>query len=187
MLVRPSVSKKLACGDLFRQDTFPLRLRRGRGNVQGNLAAQGFRIHRTCRWIRISFGGDGGKRVPCGHLREAQSDPKESTETSGGRGQRPPRRLRLRVCGPPSLPKGLFDSLRRTSDACPPQTVEKPLILGRAAFLAPFGRSQRSRNMLRHKALGLCPKPRQARREASALWAVATEGGKATRSGAAKP
>ena len=34
---------------------------------------------------------------------------------------------------------------------------------------------------------GLCPKPRQARREASALWAVATEGGKATRSGAAKP
>ena len=24
-------------------------LRRGRGNVQGNLAAKGFRIHRTCR------------------------------------------------------------------------------------------------------------------------------------------
>ena len=41
------------------------------------------------------------------------------------------------------------------------QTVEKPLFLGRVAFLAPFGRSQRSRKMLRHKALGLCPKPRQ--------------------------
>ena len=26
--------------------------------------------------------------------------------------------------------------------------------------------------MLRHKAMGLCPKPRQARREASALWAL---------------
>ena len=86
-----SVSKKLACGDLFRQDTFPLRLRRGRGNVQGNLAAQGFRIHRTCRWIRISFGGDGGKRVPCGAEGSAspvgcchrrwQSDPERGSET----------------------------------------------------------------------------------------------------------
>ena len=111
-----SVSKKLACGDLFRQDTFPLRLRRGRGNVQGNLAAQGFRIHRTCRWIRISFGGDGGKRVPCGHLREAQSDPEESTETSGGRGQRPPRRLRLRTCGPSEPPERVFDSLAGGGD-----------------------------------------------------------------------
>ena len=74
-----SVPKKLACGDLFRQNKFPLlanigvlragraqplylltplgRFQRGRGNAQGNLAAQGFRIHRTCRWIRISFGG----------------------------------------------------------------------------------------------------------------------------------
>ena len=52
------------------------------------------------------------------------------------------------------------------------QTVEKPLVLERAAFLASFGRSQRSRKMLRHKALGLCPKPRQARREARALWAL---------------
>ena len=57
--------------------------------------------------------------------------------------------------------------------ACgPPQTVEKPMVLERAAFLASFGRSQRSRKMLRHKALGLCPKPRQARREARALWAL---------------
>ena len=30
--------------------------------------------------------GDGGERVPCGHLREAQSEPEESTETSGGHG-----------------------------------------------------------------------------------------------------
>ena len=52
------------------------------------------------------------------------------------------------------------------------QTVEKPMVLERAAFLASFGRSQRSRKMLRHKALGLCPKPRQARREACALWAL---------------
>ena len=54
------------------------------------------------------------------------------------------------------------------------QTVEKTLVLvlERAAFLASFGRSQRSRKMLRHKALGLCPKPRQARREACALWAL---------------
>ena len=49
---RLSLSKKLACGDLFRQNAFPLRFQRGRGNVQGNLAAQGFRIHRTCHWIR---------------------------------------------------------------------------------------------------------------------------------------
>ena len=33
-----SVSEKLAYGDLFRQDTFPLRFQRGRGNAQGNLA-----------------------------------------------------------------------------------------------------------------------------------------------------
>ena len=43
-----------------------------------------------------------------GHLREAQSDPKESTETSGGRGQRSPRRLRLRTCGPPNLSERFF-------------------------------------------------------------------------------
>ena len=54
---RHSLSEKLACGDLFRQNAFPLRFQRGRGNAQGNLAAQGFRIHRTCRWIRISLGG----------------------------------------------------------------------------------------------------------------------------------
>ena len=34
-----------------------------------------------------------GKRQPYGLLRAAQSDPKVDRETSGGRGQRPPRRL----------------------------------------------------------------------------------------------
>ena len=52
------------------------------------------------------------------------------------------------------------------------QTVEKPLNLEKAAYLTSFGRSQRSWKMLRHKALGLCPKARQARREARALWAL---------------
>ena len=52
------------------------------------------------------------------------------------------------------------------------QTVEKPLNLEKAAYLASFGRSQRSWKMLRHKALGLCPKARQARRKARALWAL---------------
>ena len=36
------------------------------------------------------------------------------------------------------------------------------------------------------QGLGRCPKLRQTRREACALWALATGGGKATRSGAAK-
>ncbi len=36
-----SLSKKAGVAGLFRQDTFPLRLGRGRGNVQGNLAAKG--------------------------------------------------------------------------------------------------------------------------------------------------
>ena len=92
------------------------------------------------------------------------------------------------------------------------QTVEKPLNLEKAAFLASFGRSQRSWKMLRHKALGLCPKARQARREsacpvgtwaegpkrraarrreASALWAVARSakrpGGVSKYKGCARP
>ena len=52
------------------------------------------------------------------------------------------------------------------------QIIEKPLNLEKAAFLASFGRSQRSWKMLRHKTLGRCPKPRQGRREARALWAL---------------
>ena len=91
---------------------------------------------------------------------------------------------------PPNLPEEILDSLsffipmlqqkwhhkgKRTrkgpAESVPPgpQTIEKPLNLEKAAFLASFGRSWK---MLRHKALGLCPKPRQARREACALWAL---------------
>ena len=54
---RSSLSKKAGIADLFRQDTFPLRLRRGRGNAQGNLAAQGFRTRCACRRVRIPVGG----------------------------------------------------------------------------------------------------------------------------------
>ena len=54
-----------------------------------------------------------------------------------------------------------FFARKRGGETAAPQTVEKPMVLERAAFLASFGRSQRSRKMLRHKALGLCPKPRQ--------------------------
>ena len=54
------------------------------------------------------------------------------------------------------------------------RTVEKPLMLGKAAFHASFGRSQRSQKILRHKGLA-------HRREATARWAVAAKGGKATR------
>ena len=49
--------------------------------------------------------------VGCCH-RRWQSDPKVGSETSGGRGQRSPRRLRLRTCGPPSLPKGVSPKRR---------------------------------------------------------------------------
>ena len=42
----------------------------------------------------------------------------------------------------------------------------------RDAFLAALGRSKRLRFVLRHRDLGRCPKPRQARREACALWAL---------------
>ena len=82
--------------------------------------------------------GAEGKRVPCGLLREGQSDTQKR----------------------PALRRAL-------------QAVEKPLVLERTAFLASFGRSQRSRNMLRHKALG-------RRKEACALWALGPEGAKAT-------
>ena len=49
---RFSLSEKSAAAAFSASTRFPLRLRRGRGNAQGNLATQGYRIHRTCRWIR---------------------------------------------------------------------------------------------------------------------------------------
>ena len=101
-----SLSKKSACGGLFRQKLKKC-LRPGAQTPRPP--------------------GTGGKRQPCGLLREAQSDPKVGSETSGGRGQRPPRRLSDR--GKPGDTNSLW----------------------------------------------------RGRREASAQWAVATEGGKATR------
>ena len=50
--------------------------------------------------LRHRAWGTGGKRQPCGLLRTAQSDPKVGSETSGGRGQRPPRRLSDRESAP---------------------------------------------------------------------------------------
>ena len=52
------------------------------------------------------------------------------------------------------------------------QTVEKPTLWEKAAFLAPCRHSQYLQKMPRHKALGRSPQPRQARREAPARWAV---------------
>ena len=75
--------------------------------------------------------------------------------------RRNPARARDRLpasSGRPALQTCAADSAALRSKA---QTVEKPLILGRAAFLAPFRRSQRLQEMLRHKASGLRPKPRQ--------------------------
>ena len=68
---RSSLSEMAGCAGLCRQDTFPLRLRRGRGNVQGNLAAQGFRTRRTCRQVRIPFEGLWPSKPPKGVLRRS--------------------------------------------------------------------------------------------------------------------
>ena len=52
-----SLSTKAGCAGLCRQDTFPLRPGRGRGNAQGSLAAQNIRTRRACRRVRIPLGG----------------------------------------------------------------------------------------------------------------------------------
>ena len=63
---RPSTKpcrRSFACRKRPAQPAFSARTRfpcawgRGRGNVQGNLAAQGFRTRRACRRVRIAFGG----------------------------------------------------------------------------------------------------------------------------------
>ena len=74
------------------------------------------------------------------------------------------------------------------------QTVAKPRTWEKAAFLAPFGRSQRSGKRCGIRLWGAEGKrqpralpgeaqsaPQVRRREVSALWAVAAKGGKATR------
>ena len=50
---------------------------------------------------------DGGKRCRSAALPEGQSDPQDINRNEGWPRQWPERRLRLRVCGPPSLLWGL--------------------------------------------------------------------------------
>ena len=51
---------------------------------------------------------------------------------------------------------------RNARRALPPEALASSRVfLHQAAFLAPFGRSQRSRLLLRQRFLGRCPKPRQ--------------------------
>ncbi len=61
-----SLSTKAGCAGLCRQDTFPLRPGRGRGNAQGSLAAQNIRTRRACRRVRIPLGGLRSSRPPNG-------------------------------------------------------------------------------------------------------------------------
>ena len=90
-----------------------------------------------------------GRRAQRRYLRGQRNHERDRPESAndGATDDPPAPRALSTSCARPALPGG--------------QTVEKPLILGRAAFLAPFRRSQRLQEMLRHKALGLCPKPRQ--------------------------
>ena len=50
--------------------------------------------------------------------------------------------------------------------------MQESKVFERAAFLVPFGHSQRSQLVLRHRAWGSAPNPGKARREACALWAL---------------
>ena len=167
MAPRPSVSKKLACGDLFRQDTFPLRLRRGWGNVQGNLAAQGFRIHRTCRWIRISFGGDGGKRQPGGLL------PPKVAKRPGGvnrneRWARPALAAKIEVADLRALQTSrrvFVSSLKRAGASLPPaQAADKVRGAGGSSPCRGLGQSPKAlcRSIFRER----CERPKGARNAA---------------------
>ena len=79
---------------------------------------------------------DGGKRWPCGPLPEGQSDPEDINRNEGWPRQWPERRLRLRVCGPPSLPLGLSTSWR----AAPGKAR------GRALFAAAFKLAESAKN-----------------------------------------
>ena len=78
-----------------------------------------------------------GSVCPVGTCRRRwQSDPKVGSETSGGRGQRPPRRLSDRgLAAPPNLP---------TAGAGAGPGGARGWVQ-RGAFLAPEGRSKRSR------------------------------------------
>ena len=132
-----SLSKKSACGGLFRQKLKkclrpgaqtprppgtggkrqpcgllpPKAAKRPEGgerNERWARSAPSAKIERPGKAGRYEFTLEGTEGsvspVGCCH-RRWQSDPKESTETSGGRGQRPSRRLRLRTCGSSKPPQ----------------------------------------------------------------------------------
>ena len=79
---------------------------------------------------------DGGKRCRSAALPEGQSDPQDINRNEGWPRQWPERRLRLRVCGPPSLPLGLSTSWR----AAPGKAR------GRALFAAAFKLAESAKN-----------------------------------------
>ena len=99
---RFGLPKKLAFGDLFRQ-RLKKCLRPG---------AQTPRPPGKAGRYELTLEGTEGSVSPVGCChRRWQSDPKESTETSGGRGQRPSRRLRLRTCGPSKPPEKVLSAV----------------------------------------------------------------------------
>ncbi len=98
------VSKYKGCARPARRTPIFARER----NERWARSASSAKIERPGKAGRYEFTLEGtegsASPVGCCH-RRWQSDPKESTETSGGRGQRPPRRLRLRNRGPSKPPK----------------------------------------------------------------------------------
>ena len=143
---RSSLSEKAGAAGLFRQDTFPLRLERGRGNVQGNLAAQGFRTRRACRRVRIAvgglppskppkgvFGGSGLLPLPQGRSRASGKGknpplPQESAESPAGPTGRKPD-----ICAAPGIRRRAVRTHRRArlqSAACRKKTAALSLPIG---------------------------------------------------------
>ena len=80
------------------------RLQGGRGNAQGNLAAQGCRIHRACQRGRPPAGS--GQPVP-----RSRGIPSPNRRFGEGIGDS---EYSSEGCGPPNLPEGFFDSLSRS-------------------------------------------------------------------------
>ncbi len=113
------------------------------------------------------FGAPKGSVSPVGCCRQRrQSDPQADRETSGGRGQRPPRRLsgqkRKRYAEGKRQPCGLL----------PPKAAKRP---------AGGPRNERRARPAPSATIERAKTEAVSRREASALWAVAAKGGKATR------
>ena len=132
--------------------------------------------------LRHRAWGTGGKRQPCGLLRTAQSDPKVGSETSGGRGQRPPRRLSDREL--PQTPAGAQGSVcpvgtwaegpKRPEGA--PKGSVSPVGTWARGPKRPEGVSKYkgcARPAHRTPIFARAAKPCARRRGASARWAVA--------------